>query len=534
LPIIKVFWYFVEFVFSIHITSLPYWRSLGKCVQISKTFDEIYILNLHGNSNIGESPPNGGVDKNVFDIKQGVAIVFLVKLQNGKKDTKVCYADLWGSQESKYRILNEQDITTIDWSEIEASSPYYFFVPKDFSLIDEYEVGMSLSEIFPVKSTGIETGRDNHLVSFKPEKVEEVARVITDSSVTDEKLETLYSIRDTSGWPVSRRRESVLQEGFSSSQIAPIHYRPFDRRYVYFSSFLRRAHESTMTHMLKPNLGITTTRQVTTLPFNHILAARYVTEYKRVSTDRNCYLFPLYLYPNGSIGRLFDETATSPWEPNPDQGGRVPNLSQSFTEAFKKKIGLNFDAQKINTVCGESCGPRDLLAYTYAILYSPTYRERYAEFLKIDFPRVPITSDVDLFWNLVSLGNELIQLHLMEHPKLARTITSYPVNGSNRVKHRGGFPKFIPEGKSRTKTGEIADKNRVYINLEQHFDGVPEEVWEFEVGGYQVLYKWLKDRRGRVLNYDDLNHYQRIVVALQETIRLMKEIDAAIPSWPIE
>ncbi|NBD36595.1 MAG: DUF559 domain-containing protein [Chloroflexi bacterium] len=188
-----------------------------------------------------------------------------------------------------------------------------------------------------------------------------------------------------------------------------------------------------------------------------------------------------------------------------------------------------------------SFSPEDLLAYIYAIFHSPTYRERYAEFLKIDFPRVPITSDAELFWQLVALGQELIDLHLLDPQapplqKLGREPgggASYPVSGSDRVKRRGGFPKFIPAGQSRTKTSDVAEQNRVYINLEQYFAGVPAEVWEFEVGGYQVLHKWLKDRKGRQLSLSELMHYQKIVVALQETIRLMAEIDAVIPSWPI-
>jgi predicted helicase len=286
--------------------------------------------------------------------------------------------------------------------------------------------------------------------------------------------------------------------------------------------------------MLKPNLALVTTRQVTDLPFNHILASRFVTEYKMVSTDRNCYLFPLYVYPDEDAATLFDDTAISPWPEDPNHGDRVPNLSKPFVDDFVGKLGLDFDPHKTGNTSSDSFGPQDVAAYIYSILHSPTYRERYAEFLKIDFPRVPLTSEVDLFWSLVGLGSELIDLHLMEHPKLSETITSFPIPGSNRVKPRGGFPKFIPAGESRTKTSEVAEKNRVYINLEQYFKGVPKDVWEFQVGGYQVLQKWLKDRRGRKLTYDDLDHYQKIVVALKETMRLMDEIDETIPQWPIE
>ncbi|MFO7918898.1 MAG: type ISP restriction/modification enzyme [Anaerolineae bacterium] len=188
---------------------------------------------------------------------------------------------------------------------------------------------------------------------------------------------------------------------------------------------------------------------------------------------------------------------------------------------------------------GEAFSPRDVLAYAYAVFHAPTYRERYAEFLKIDFPGLPLTSNVELFWRLVALGNALIDLHLLSPDAPARRDVgrvSFPEPGSNRVKGRGGFPKFIPAGESRTKPGEVAERNRVYINLEQYFGGVPRDVWEFQIGGYQVLHKWLKDRKGRVLSYEELQHYRRIVVALQETMDLMERIDATIAAhggWPM-
>jgi predicted helicase len=287
--------------------------------------------------------------------------------------------------------------------------------------------------------------------------------------------------------------------------------------------------------MHRENAALLTLRQSRTSDQGHFLVTERIYSKDVLSITDRVTGFPLYIYPRKAAeGRLFDDTATSPWPPDPDHGNRVPNLSKAFVEDFEGKLGLSFNAHKPDNAPGETLGPRDVLAYIYAIFHSPTYRERYAEFLKIDFPRVPLTSDVDLFWSLVELGSALVALHLMEHPKLSERITSFPVRGSNQVKPRGGFPKFIPAGESRTKTSEVAKENRVYINLEQYFKGVPADVWEFQVGGYQVLDKWLKDRKGRVLSYDDLEHYQKIVVALKETMRLMEEIDQAIPKWPID
>ena len=194
---------------------------------------------------------------------------------------------------------------------------------------------------------------------------------------------------------------------------------------------------------------------------------------------------------------------------------------------MERKLNLTFDPHlsgrkhSIENIFG----PDDVLAFIYAIFHSPTYRERYAEFLKIDFPRVPIPSDADLFRTLVYKGRELIALHLMEAPILHERRTNYPIPGDNTVASRGGYPKYTPP--------EEGHGGRVRINREQYFEGVPQNIWEFEIGGYQVLHKWLKDRRGRELSYDERDHYQQIVVALAETIRLMDEIDAAIPQWPI-
>ncbi len=220
--------------------------------------------------------------------------------------------------------------------------------------------------------------------------------------------------------------------------------------------------------------------------------------------------------------------------------GRRPNVSEEFVDEFAEKLGLEFVCDGRGDL-QETFGPEDIFDYIYAVFHSPTYRERYAEFLKIDFPRVPLTSDGELFRDLVALGGELVSLHLMEHPDLDELMTSYPVPGDNEVE--SAHPKYFPPGEVPPGAEEPLERGRVYINgtrrkrdaeRAQYFEGVPPEVWEFQVGGYQVLDKWLKDRRGRTLTQDDLTHYQRIVVALSRTIDLMDQIDDRIDEWPIE
>jgi hypothetical protein len=245
-----------------------------------------------------------------------------------------------------------------------------------------------------------------------------------------------------------------------------------------------------------------------------------------------------------------------------------PNLNPEFVAEMEKRLGLKFvpegaavaanyvrrevdEDRRSQIAATETFGPEDVFNYMYAVFHSPTYRKRYAEFLKIDFPRLPLTSDVNLFRALCEKGAELVALHLMESPALENLITSYPIKGSNIVEK--GYPKYVAQhslsnvaalqGPSRKQVEKPQDQSaglalqasgRVYINKDQYFEGVTPEVWDFHIGGYQVCEKWLKDRRGRELSYDDTNHYQKIVVALKETIRLMQEIDATIPQWPIE
>lgn len=254
--------------------------------------------------------------------------------------------------------------------------------------------------------------------------------------------------------------------------------------------------------------------------FRHVFCTRHTVDESVLSTGtrERGYVFPLYLYttPEDTEGTLFATQEVT----------REPNLSPQFIAAVKEKLGLDFVPDGKGNL-QSTFGPEDILHYAYAVFHSPTYRQRYAEFLKIDFPRLPVTSDRALFKALAEKGEALVALHLMESPALNQLITGFPVAGSNEV----GRVRYT-EPRQDEQSNEIP--GRVYINKTQYFEGIDPAVWEFQIGGYQVLHKWLKDRQGRKLSFDDLFHYQKIVVALKETMRLMEEIDALIPSWPIE
>jgi predicted helicase len=531
----------------------------GMRQSLMETFSEIYILNLHGNARKREVSPDGMPDENVFDIMQGVAIGLFVKRPGNSEAAEVHYADLWGKREVKYRWLNAEEITTTVWEIVEPQSPFYLFLPQDTDNLAVYEKGWAVTDIFPANVLGFQTHRDDFAIAFSRQEMQNRIDALRNQNLSDEDLVRRYDVQDTADWSLADVRASVQETSDALGPLVPCAYRPFDWRYCYYGDVLMdRPRTLLMSSVVgKENLCLNTVRQTKAMAWRHALVADAPTPAVFLEIKDGSSVFPLYLYPNHYVHPLFDAEVNG-WAPDPAHGNRVPNLAPAFVAAMEEKLGLTFDpfCHSDDVSChserseesrsfglkrkrpqdDRSFGPRDVFAYIYAIFHSPTYRERYAEFLKIDFPRVPLTSDADLFWQLVGLGGALIALHLLDLSGLERpdrSGVSFPIPGDNRVKRRGGFPTFIPAGESRTKTSDVAERNLVYINLTQYFAGVPEEVWAFEVGGYQVLHKWLKDRKGRVLSYGELAHYQQIVIALQETLRVMDAVDAAVGGWPI-
>ncbi len=309
-----------------------------------------------------------------------------------------------------------------------------------------------------------------------------------------------------------------------------VSYRPFDRRHTYYHDFIRRAQFKNLWHLCQPNIALVTSRIIKGEKPKHVFVSVDPVEkiFLSPKTSNNAFIFPLYLYDEEQREKPLKGSASALalFESQAEYATREPNLSPKFIAAVKEKLGLGFIPEGKGDLQG-TFGPEDIFHYMYAIFHSPTYRERYAEFLQIDFPRLPLTSDQALFRALAEKGEELVALHLMESPKLHSLITAFPVADSNEVgKVRYAEPRHDEEG------NQIP--GRVYINKTQYFEGIEPEVWEFQIGGYQVLHKWLKDRKGRKLTFDDLFHYQKIVVVLKETMRLMEEIDELIPKWPIE
>lgn len=486
----------------------------GMREELLKSFSEIYILNLHGSTILGERAPDDGKDENVFDITPGVAIALFVKKEGVERPGQVKYADLWGVREGKYAYLADNDVKSTDWQDLNPVAPYFFFVPKDFNLFSEYEQGWSVADIIPVNTSGIKTHRDHFVFDFDEATLHERISVFRGTRLPDEEVRERFRLRR---WDVAQAREKVRNDSRWQEKFVSCPYRPFDVRPIFYSGdVIDRPRSKVMRHMQRQNLALALPRNLQSdEPWNYVFVTSNVTDLHLLSILNVVYVFPLYLY-------LDDEGAQKKLEP---EEGRRPNLNPEFIKAVEEKLGLRFVPDGQGDL-KETFGPEDVFYYAYAIFHSPTYRTRYEEFLKIDFPRLPLTSDRRLFAALVEKGAELVALHLMESPALETPITRYPVLGSDVVEK----VRYLEPHKEQGE--EIP--GRVYINKEQYFEGIAPEVWDFHIGGYQVLNKWLKDRRGRRLSIDDSEHYQKIVVALKETMRLMEEIDGLIPSWPLK
>ena len=748
--------------------------------NLLETFDKIYILDLHGNAKKKEVCLDGSADQNVFDIMQGVSINIFVKTGNKKKNElgKVFHFDLQGKREFKYDFLYKNSIKSLDWKKLEFIKPNYFFVPKNFDEILEYEKGFRINDVLILNSNGIETKCDSLAIHFNKKELENVINDFINDDVAI--LKNKYKEKqDSSGWNFSDAKISIKKDTFFQKEI---NYRPFDTRETIITKnsggFIGRSRFEVMKHFLKPNVGLIIPRQTTqdwrhSFITNKIFDGNFTASAKLFGTG--C-AFPLYLYPetNGQLSTEIPPDPSDTWleeqpphpsatwleeqPPHPSgtpprEGNRTPNLKPEIVDKIAKELGLAFVSEKaiaLNSPPMEGCptggvenspplegcptggvvsttfAPIDILDYIYAVLHSPSYREKYKEFLKIDFPKIPFPKDANTFWQLVQLGSELRQIHLLESDAVVNYITQYPVDGDNVVEkikfeitintsttsnspplegcptggvenspplvgcsttgvdyntenyptgraekitpqnffiikntkihhntitelpyniklrdrakalryaenlsevlfwmqvHKGIFYKIdfdrqkiignyivdfyvkklglvveidgsshigkekydaqredylkslglrifripvvdilqnmgkamrdlenyivenygenvepprpsgtppedgnLPPRPSGTPP-EQGNCGKVFINETQYFDNVPEIAWNFYIGGYQPAQKWLKDRKGNTLNFEDIFHYQKIIVALAETDRIMKKIN---------
>ena len=484
----------------------------GMRQSLMKTFDAIYILDLHGNKRTNKKPPDGGPDENVFKIKQGVAISIFVKHTPEKLDSaRIYHAELWGKRKDKYNWLATNAIDTTAWKELTPISPNYLLVPHSESIGEEYERYWKVTDIFPLKNSGIVTSRDEMVTDFEPEPILERVNRLRDSTESNEQLCRQLTINMNNESDINEARESLRKEHDLEKHMRPILRFPFDGRFIFYhDALVGRSRKEVMTHLLTgENVALCVGRagQATgDNTWNPVSISKTIVNYN-IFRRGGTRVFPLYCYA--------------------DQGGqRHHNLSQQFLEEVHRH--LNYEISRDDAMRfvpdgkGDghtTIGPEDIFHYIYAILHAPGYRQRYADQLKIDFPNIPLTTNRALFQKLVVLGEQLAALHLFQSEDT--NLPVFPESGNPQIEN--------------VRWTEV--DQRVWINSTQYFAPIPREVWEFRVGGHSPAEKWLTDRASRVLTFDEIQRYQRICGALNKTVKIMEDIDNIIVEhgdWPLE
>jgi hypothetical protein len=514
----------------------------GMRFQMLDFFSSLNIVDLHGSSKRGERPPSGAVDENVFDIMPGVAIALCAAAGAAKpgKLGNVRSYDLWGTRTFKSDWLLRQRVEDVDWNLPSPAKPYYLFVEREMGFQDEYLAYPSLKEIFPFYGTGIQTSRDDFASDIDRQALESRLKKFFDLASTDRQVTDEFALSDTRGWTIKEVRRSSSFSKVRKS-IVPFLFRTFDKRWIALTKdIVDWPRLDVMSCVSSDRLGLICSRQQSVPGFHHALAVNLPVDMFCLSNKsrEGQTLFPLFVHERGG---LFNSPDGPVWRPNLD-----PKIANSVRARLSNGA---------TTVRGsESTDAEATQAFNciYATLYSPEYRSRYTDLLKMDYPRVPFPADADLFGDLSRLGQDLVALHLLEAPMLGAISAKWDTS-------RGLWRHEIPPGRRLTVTPSFKggpepvvsnvgwSDETVWIDANKArgklpgtagsvgFRGVPESVWNFHIGGYRVCEKWLRDRRGRTLTADDITHYERIVVALSETIRLMGEIDAVIErhgGWP--
>jgi predicted helicase len=467
--------------------------------HLLKTYDKIYTIDLHGNAKKKETAPDGSADINVFDIEQGVSINIFVKTGKKKPNElgQVFHYDLFGKRDLKYEFLSNSNLSSIDFNNFVPFKNSYLFKNIDESMYLKYNEGINPINLFQVNVMGFQTHRDSFCIDDDKSDLARRLAQFSQIEFNEQEILKTFGVKTTSDFNV-KDAQIELSKVNISEEIIECYYRPFDNKYIYFDRIVvDRPRKELLIHSKnKENLLLGIGRQglavgdidwcLTTVSKNPVDA----NVFRRGGVN----LFPLYLYPDNAGQQKIEQTTE-----------RIPNLNLEIVNQIATKIGLTFTNEK--QLDETTFAPIDIVDYIYAVLHLPKYRNKYKEFLKTDFPRIPFPKNATTFWQLVKFGSEIRKIHLLESPIVEQYITQYPIDGDNLIDK----PKY--------KDG------KVYINDTQYFDNVPQTAWEFYIGGYQPAQKWLKDRKKRKLEFDDILHYQKIIVALSETDRLMKEID---------
>ncbi|MBI2011830.1 N-6 DNA methylase [Candidatus Daviesbacteria bacterium] len=478
--------------------------------SLMKSFDEIYILNLHGSALKKEKVPEevqdkekiGERDEGVFGIRPGTAITLAVKRNQSKGKSKVYYSGQWGLRSKKFEWLDSHDVELTDWKLITPKSSTYLFIERNEKEFITYEKFTSIRDVFPLSGIGIITARDQFVIDLDKNALVNRIRLFKYSKENDEQLHLLFQISKKKGWSIRRAWEMLqkVNDEEINDLVVKIQYRLNDERWIFYhDSLVWRTVKRIMFQLLRPNLALVTCRQLTGSNFQHSFAVDKLVDDSFISnkSKERGYVFPLYIYSDKGQQSLLledsDRRQNINWNSLPEWMAMIQPFTSHATNNFIQV-------------------PEAIFYYIYAVLYSNVYRKKYQEFLKSDFPRIPFTKDNELFRSLAILGEQLVELHLLKSKLLVKPVSHYEGKGDNRIGKRN-----------------YNGSSRVYINDSQFFDKVSPEVWNYYIGGYQVLDKWLKDRVGRILSLEDQLHYRKMITALSETINIQKRIDKFYP-----
>ena len=460
--------------------------------KLMEDFDQLYILNLHGSSKRKETTPEGGKDENVFDIQQGVSIILMVKGERLMKCVK--YSDLYGLREEKYKFLDTHDVKNTSFEFLTPKEKYYFFVKKDLKTGNEYEKFISVKDIFKNYNRGVVTSRDNFVIDDKKEALIRKMKIFIDENLDDQMIKISLNLKDGKKWLVSDARKKLIKKTLNEDLFIEYLYRPFDEKYIFYEDILlERSRKSLMKNLInKNNIALLFMRQVYWHgQYSHFFVTNKATDSRVFISNRGSGdVFPLYIYHSKTdSSELFENKS------NNINWTNLPTDIQTI-QGFTSKLTNNF-IQPTEAI----------FYYIYAVSYSNIYRQKYQEFLKIDFPRIPFTKDYEVFNGLSSLGEELANLHLLKSKSL-----DYP------------SAKFYGQGEGKVEKVEYKDK-KVFVNSSQYFSPIGENIYNYFIGGYQVLNKWLKDRRGKSLSLEDIKHYCKVATSLKFTIETQERID---------
>lgn len=450
----------IAFITDNSYLSGPIFRGMRK--HLLNVFDRVYILNLHGKTRPPEILPDGvEVDQNVFDIQQGVAIAIFVRSTDATALGRVFYSDCWGSRADKNQFLETHNVSDTAWNELEPQPPFYFFVERNLSaLAEKYTQAPQITHLMPVYSMGIVTGQDNLAYDF------EAANLV-------------------------ERFQNLFDEG--KAQLVSTLYRPFDPRWLAYGQLtVTRRREDVMRHLLSSdNLALVSFRHTRKVTPMRVCLASTVVDARLLSSESNCYVFPLYRMSgestsSGQIGMTLGRESTFPVE-------LLANLGKHYSTTISPEAGF---------------------FYIYGILNSSGYQAEFEVSLHDDFPHIPFPDSYPLFETFSRYGQRLGELHLLvadDLQGLANLTVGFPVAGTGRVER--GYPAFD------RKPG------RVHVNPQQYFSGIDEDMWEYKIGDYNPLEKWLESRRNRELTADDRRHFETMGTSIRKIVELLREME---------